>query len=187
MVPACGHRLRPIWAHIFFPDVQPGGKARRVRLLASHQLALYRFIRMALFFRDVFRHKFSRCPGAYPHCDRVHAALSGSFVCSPASIFPSPTNVPIPNILIFSSVGQDQHGHGARAGGYFHHPRPVACRPQTPMVRWEPFTRQTTGERMMVVGLVDIPSRRDKDSSEFHSPEHRVTILRRGARAAESA
>jgi hypothetical protein len=31
-------------------------------------------------------------------------------------------------------------GNDSTADGYFQHSRPVACRPQTPMVRWEPFT-----------------------------------------------
>jgi hypothetical protein len=44
------------------------------------------------------------------------------------------------------------------------------------MVRWEPFTKQTTGEKTLDVGCIHIPSKRDPASPEIHSPEYRVTI-----------
>ena len=99
MVPARGHYLRPIWPDIFLPDVQPGGKAWGVRLLASHYIAIFCAIRMALFARDVFRHEFFYRSRTHAPRDGIHALLSRPFVCRPASIFPTPTDVPIPNLI----------------------------------------------------------------------------------------
>jgi hypothetical protein len=69
----------------------------------------------------------------------------------------------------------------------FKHPRSVACRPQTPMVRWDPFTKQTAGERNIDTGMMNDPltirSGLIRGSIAGISGNH----SRRGARAAESA
>jgi hypothetical protein len=61
----------------------------------------------------------------------------------------------------------------------------LACRPQTPMVRWQSFTKQIPGEKDNEDGMNRSPPK-DKRLQRF-SRRNVDTHSRRGARVAESA
>ena len=104
MVFATGHRTGTLWTIIFLPDFQPSWKAGRVRFLVSSHFTLYRLIPMALFSRDFPQREFCCCSGVNPRFHRLHSAFSGPSLCSPSSLLPPPTYVPIPNILTPSDI-----------------------------------------------------------------------------------